>query len=137
LLNSYKILGFEKNRLGFLGLSFKPGTDDLRDSPIIDIIEQLLGKGFDVRIYDRNVRISQLVGANRDYIFKKIPYISRFIMDTPEETVSTSEVIVVVNKETEFADILKHTPKDKIIYDLVNIDFEAKEKNNNYKGIAW
>ena len=132
-----KILGFEKTRLGFLGLSFKPGTDDLRDSPIIDIIEQLLGKGFDVKIFDRNVRISQLVGANRDYIFKKIPYISRFIMDSPEEIIGTSEVVVVVNKETEFTDILNRMPKDKIIYDLVNIDFEARGNSNNYMGIAW
>lgn len=132
-----KILEFEKNRLGFLGLSFKPGTDDLRESPIIDIIEQLLGKGFDVKIYDKNVRLSQLVGANRDYIFKKIPYLSRFILDSPEEIINTSEVVIVVNKEAEFSDILNRMPKDKMIYDLVNIDFENKKNRSNYIGIAW
>lgn len=132
-----KIIGFEKNKLGFLGLSFKPGTDDLRDSPIIDIIEQLLGKGFDVKIYDRNVRLSQLVGANKEYILKKIPYISRFIIDAPDEIINKSEVIIIVNKEKEFLDILNIIPEDKIIYDLVNIDFKNRGKNKNYKGIAW
>lgn len=132
-----KILGFEKHRLGFLGLSFKPGTDDLRDSPIIDIIEQLLGKGFDVKIYDKNVRLSQLLGANKEYILKKIPYISKFITDDPAEIIAGSEVIVVVNRDNEFSGILNNIKDHKIIYDLVNINFENRQSNTNYMGVAW
>jgi GDP-mannose 6-dehydrogenase len=120
-----------------LGLSFKAGTDDLRNSPIIDIIEQLLGKGLDVRIYDRHVHLSKLLAANREYILSKIPYISKFIINDSNEIVENSEVIVVVNKEEEFRDILEEVPEDTIIYDLANVQFKGKEKRKNYVGIAW
>jgi GDP-mannose 6-dehydrogenase len=132
-----QILNFNKEKVSFLGLSFKAGTDDLRNSPIIDIIERLLGKGFDVKIYDKNVHLSRLVGANKEYILKKIPYISKFLLDNPKEIIKNSDVIIVVNKEKEFTDILNKVPDDKIIYDLVNIDFKKKERKKNYFGIAW
>ena len=132
-----QIIGLGKEKVGFLGLSFKSDTDDLRNSPIIDIIEQLLGKGFSIKIYDRNVHLSQLVGANKEYILKKIPYISKFITDDPDEVIDNSDVIIVVNKDKEFSDILTKVPVNKIIYDLVNIDFKDKEKKENYIGIAW
>lgn len=132
-----QILDFGKAKLGFLGLSFKPGTDDLRNSPIIDIIEQLLGKGFDIKIYDRNVHLSHLMGANKAYILAKIPFISKFIVNDSSELIDNSEVIIVVNREEEFREILNKMPKEKIIYDLVNIDFEGKRSKENYKGIAW
>ncbi|MCP4991062.1 MAG: UDP-glucose/GDP-mannose dehydrogenase family protein [Colwellia sp.] len=132
-----RIMDFNKERIGFLGLSFKEGTDDLRNSPIIDIIEQLLGKGFDIKIYDRNVRLSQLIGANREYVLDKIPFISKFIVDDTSELIEYSEVIIVVNREAEFAEILKRVPKEKGIYDLVNIDLEGKNNMENYIGVAW
>ncbi|MBU1053721.1 MAG: UDP-glucose/GDP-mannose dehydrogenase family protein [Proteobacteria bacterium] len=132
-----KIIGFGKQRLGFLGLSFKAGTDDLRNSPIIDVIEVLLGKGFDIRIFDRNVRLSKLFGANKKFIMEKIPFISKFIINDPDEIIKHSEVLVIVNNDEEFKNILDKVPKGKIIYDLVNIDFKNKGKNKKYKGIAW
>ena len=132
-----QLIQFNKEKLGFLGLSFKSGTDDLRNSPIIDIMEQLLGKGFDVKIYDKNVHFSHLLGANREFILAKIPYISKFITNNPNEIIQNADVIVVVNKEEEFKNILNKIPEDKIIYDLVNIDFENKKKMKNYIGIAW
>lgn len=132
-----RILQEEKEKVGFLGLSFKAGTDDLRDSPIIDIIERLLGKGFDVRIYDKNVHLSKLMGANKEYILKKIPYVSKFITDDPDEVIQGSDVIIVVNNEAEFGDMLDGVPEDKIIYDLVNINSGKGFKNKNYIGINW
>lgn len=132
-----QILEFNKENIGFLGLSFKEGTDDLRNSPIVDIIEQLLGKGLNIKIYDKNVHLSKLMGANKAYILKKIPYISKFIIDDPSEIIDSSEVIVVVNKDDEFKGILRKVPKDRIIYDLVNIDFQKKEEMQNYIGISW
>ena len=132
-----QILTFGKDKLGFLGLSFKAGTDDLRNSPIIDIIEQLLGKGFDIKIYDKNVSLSHLMGANKEYILSKIPYISKFIVNDSAEFVQNSELIVVVNNEREFSHILENLPENKIIYDLINIEFRGKYRRKNYIGIAW
>jgi len=132
-----QIMGFEKQNIGFLGLSFKAGTDDLRESPVVDVIERLLGKGYSVAIYDKNVSFSKLIGKNRDYIVSKIPFISKFIVDDPEEIIKASEVIVVVNEEPEFPKILEKLCDDKIIYDLVNIRFASREERKNYRGIAW
>lgn len=132
-----QIMHFKKDKIGILGLSFKGGTDDLRNSPIIDVIEILLGKGFDIRIYDNNVSLSKLMGANKEYILKKIPYVSKFIVNNLSVILNHSEVIVVVNNEKEFKDVLNKISNDKIIYDLVNIDFESKNKLSQYCGIAW
>jgi GDP-mannose 6-dehydrogenase len=132
-----KILGLNKQKLGFLGLSFKGGTDDLRNSPIVDIIERLLGKGFDVRVYDKNVRLSQLVGANKEYILKKIPYISKFIVDDPDELLAQSEALIVVNNEKDYSRILEQASDEQFIFDLVNIDFKKRNQLKNYHGIAW
>jgi GDP-mannose 6-dehydrogenase len=120
-----------------LGLSFKEGTDDLRGSPIIDILEKLLGKGFDVRIYDKNVQMSKLVGANREFILQRIPLISRFIFDDVRDVIANSDLIVVVNDDAGFRSVLDEIPRDKIIYDLVNISFRGRSENPNYHGIAW
>jgi GDP-mannose 6-dehydrogenase len=129
------IVKFGKKRIGFIGISFKEGTDDLRNSPIIDIIEQLIGKGYQITIYDKNVRLSKLIGANRDYILQKIPYVSNFIVDSLKMLIDTSEVIVVVNNEVNFNKLLDEIPESKLIYDLVNIRHLAKTKN--YMGASW
>lgn len=132
-----QIQKFKKERIGFLGLSFKAGTDDLRHSPIIDIIEILLGKGYDIKIYDKNVQFSRLVGANRDYILNKIPFISKFIIADPAILTHHSDVIVVVNNEEDFQEILNSQSTDKIIYDFVNMAFDKKSEMKNYYGLSW
>jgi GDP-mannose 6-dehydrogenase len=131
------ILEFGKQRIGFFGLSFKEGTDDLRSSPIVDILEKLLGKGFEIRIYDESVNLTKLVGKNRDFIMQRIPFISRFLADDPSEVVAHSDVIVVVNKEPGYDKILSLVPEDKIIFDLVNIDFRGRKNRKNYHGVSW
>jgi GDP-mannose 6-dehydrogenase len=132
-----KILELGKQHIGFLGLSFKEGTDDLRGSPIIDILETLLGKGYDIRIYDKNVHLSRLVGANREFILQRIPLISRFIFEDAADVVEASELIVIVNDDATFPPILEALPADKIIYDLVDLKFHGRVDKNNYIGIAW
>jgi len=132
-----QILAFEKRRIGFLGLSFKAGTDDLRNSPIIDIIEQLIGKGFDVRIYDRNVHLSQLIGANREYILKRIPIISQLITNDPDEILDHSEVLVVVNKTPGYERVVEAIGSEQIVYDLARIEPERRESRPGYHGVAW
>lgn len=131
-----RILDYGKRDIGFIGLAFKSGTDDLRDSPIIDVIERLLGKGFNLRIFDPQVHVSQLMGANRDYILKKIPFISRFITDDLSATVRESELLVIVNKGPEIEQALAGGFSGKIIYDLANLR-AAANTGANYTGIAW
>jgi GDP-mannose 6-dehydrogenase len=132
-----QILELKRKKIGFLGLSFKSGTDDLRYSPILDVIEILLGKGFDIRIYDRHVQLSKLMGANKEYILKKIPLVSQFLVDDLLQVREHADVIVVVNPEKEFEKFLNEMPEDKFIYDLSNIRFEARNRKPNYIGIAW
>lgn len=136
-LVSDQIINYGKEKIGFLGLSFKGGTDDLRNSPIIDIIEVLLGKGFDIRIYDKNVHFSKLMGANREYILQKIPFVSKFIVENSEEIIDHSDLFVIVNHDNEFINILKRVDDSKIIYDLVNLNDAEISAKPNYTGIAW
>ncbi len=122
-------------KVGILGLSFKAGTDDLRCSPIVDVVEQLLGKGFEIRIYDKNVRISELTGTNKDFIMAKIPHLQHFVTDNLDSVCSNSDVLVVTNKEKEFADVLKKYPH-KIIVDLVR-QWKEVDYDGVYEGLSW
>jgi len=78
-----------------------------------------------------------LTGANKEYILEKIPLISRFIIDDAKELIESSQVIVVVNNEEGFKDILEKIPQGTVVYDLVNINFENRNRLRMYKGIAW
>ena len=130
------ILNSGTMNIGFIGLAFKSGTDDLRDSPIIDVIERLLGKGFNIHIYDPHVHVSQLTGANRDYILKRIPFISRFLNNDIAKTVANSDLLVIVNKVPEIAAALEGQLSHKQIYDLAGVR-TAKSPANSYAGISW
>lgn len=121
--------------VGILGLSFKAGTDDLRCSPIVDVVETLLGKGFNISIYDKNVKISELTGTNREFIMAKIPHLQHFVTDNLDDVITASDVIVVTNKETEFNDILSRYP-GKIIVDLVRA-WEDIDYSGVYEGLSW
>lgn len=124
-----------KRKVGILGLSFKAGTDDLRCSPIVDVVEQLLGKGFEIRIYDKNVKVSELTGTNKDFIMAKIPHLQHFVTDDLDTVCRNSDVLVVTNKEKEFADVLKKYPH-KIIIDLVR-QWKEVDYNGIYEGLSW
>jgi GDP-mannose 6-dehydrogenase len=126
-----------RKRVGLLGFSFKAGTDDLRESPIVILAEALLGKGYELRIYDRNVSIARLVGANKDYINKQIPHLSSLLCDTVEQVLDDSEVIVVGNAAPEFSDALKKTRPDHVIVDLVRVKIDRSEIPGQYQGICW
>lgn len=124
-----------KRKIGILGLSFKSGTDDLRCSPIVDVAEVLLGKGYELQIYDKNVRVSQLTGTNADFIAAKLPHLHEMITDDLDAVCSECDVIVVTNKEKEFIDIPEKYPR-KVIVDLVR-QFENLDYEGNYEGISW
>lgn len=129
------IMNQGQRKVGILGLSFKAGTDDLRCSPIVDVVESLLGKGFEIRIYDRNVKISELTGTNKDFIMAKIPHLQHFVTADLDEVCSNSDVIVVTNKEKEFDEILTKY-SGKVIVDLVR-QWKEVEYQGKYEGISW
>jgi GDP-mannose 6-dehydrogenase len=126
-----------KKRIGLLGFSFKAGTDDLRESPMVILAEALLGKGCSLRIYDRNVTLARLVGANKDYIERQIPHLSSLLCDTIDEVLDGSDVIVVGNAAAEFGDALTQTRPDHIILDLVRIQTDLSRVAGDYRGICW
>ena len=129
------IMAQGKRKIGVLGLSFKAGTDDLRCSPIVDVIESLLGKGFNISIYDKNVEVSRLTGTNRDFIMSKIPHLQHFVTGDLDAVASASDVLVVTNREKEFADIPSRYP-GKIIIDLVRM-WDTLDYDGHYDGLAW
>ena len=108
-------------RIGILGFSFKAGTDDLRESPMIEIIERLLGKGFDLRLYDQNVRMAKLVGANRDFILNRIPHVSRLMVDSIDGVLEHAETVVIGNKDPEFSTIGERLHDGQHLVDFVGV----------------
>lgn len=133
-----KINEYKGHSIGFLGLSFKHGTDDLRESPIVEVIETMLGKGYKVSIYDKYVSIAKLVGSNKEYIEKEIPHISSLMCSSPKELIRKSDVVVVGNYSDEFEEALKSEIKEKqIVIDLVRIIKEPSILQGSYYGICW
>ena len=125
-----------RRKIGILGFSFKPGTDDLRESPVVELTERLIGKGYDLRIYDRNVRMASVHGANRDYILNHIPHISRLMVSDIGEILAHAETIVIGNAEAEFRDIASRLEEHQNIVDLVRIS-DSRSVAGVYEGICW
>jgi GDP-mannose 6-dehydrogenase len=123
-------------RIGVLGFSFKAGTDDLRESPMIEVIERLIGKGYELRIYDRNVNLATLVGANRDFILNRIPHISRLMVTTIDGVLDYSETVVIGNKDPEFESVPGRLRDSQRLVDFVRITNRGSE-NGKYEGICW
>ncbi len=124
-------------RVGVLGFSFKAGTDDLRESPVVELIELLIGKGYQVRLYDKNVSLARLHGANRAYIEREIPHIATLMRDSIEEVLSASDVIVIGNAASEFGEVLAQVRNDQVLIDLVRLVKDANHLTARYAGIGW
>lgn len=123
-------------RVGILGFSFKAGTDDLRESPMIEVIERLLGKGYELRIYDKNVNIASLTGANRDFILNRIPHISRLMVNEIDSVLDYAQTIVIGNKDPEFRAIPGGLREGQFLVDFVRIT-DGRSSNGKYDGICW
>jgi GDP-mannose 6-dehydrogenase len=124
-------------RVGLLGFSFKAGTDDLRESPIVILAEALLGKGYQLKIYDRNVSLARLVGANREYIEHQIPHLSSLLCETVDEVIDGSDVIVVGNAAPEFTEAVTRCRPDQAVIDLVRLPVDRAAVAAKYEGICW
>ncbi len=125
-----------RKRIGVLGFSFKAGTDDLRESPMVTLIETLSGKGFQLAVYDRDVSVARLVGANKEYIEREIPHISRLMRSSVGEVLEDSDVVIIGNKGEEFREIDAKLRGDQIVLDLVRL-FDRRSDGNSYEGICW
>ena len=132
-----RIIDTGKKKIGLLGFSFKAGTDDLRESPMVILAEALLGKGYQLCIYDRNVSLARLVGANKQYINEQIPHLSQHLCDSIDEVIDTSEVVVVGNGAPEFADAVTRCRPDQLIVDLVRLPLDFSKVQAQYDGICW
>jgi GDP-mannose 6-dehydrogenase len=123
-------------RIGVLGFSFKAGTDDLRESPMIEVIERLIGKGYDLRIFDKNVSLASLVGANRDFILNRIPHISRLMVNGIDAILEHAQTVVIGNKDPEFEGVLNRLHDGQHLVDFIRITHRRSE-NGKYDGICW
>jgi GDP-mannose 6-dehydrogenase len=126
-----------KKRVGLFGFSFKPGTDDLRESPMVILAEALLGKGYELSIYDRNVSLARLTGANKRYIEEQIPHLSRHLCESIDEVIAQAEVIVVGNGAPEFSEAVTRSRRDQIVIDLVRLPVDLSRVSARYDGICW
>jgi GDP-mannose 6-dehydrogenase len=132
-----KLKDFKGQKIGFLGLSFKGGTDDLRESPLVEVIETILGKGYEIKIYDKYVSIARLIGANKKYIEEEIPHISSLIVESIDELIEKTDIIVIGNTTEEFKSIVKKIDKSKTIIDLVRITDDWASIPAAYYGVSW
>ena len=126
-----------RKKIGVLGFSFKAGTDDLRESPMVELIEYIIGKGFKIKVYDKNVSLANLQGANRTYIEQEIPHIATLMADSIDEVLAESEIIVIGNGATEFKEVLNKIEDHHIVIDLVRISKEIAHLDSRYQGICW
>ena len=124
-----------KKRVGVLGFSFKAGTDDLRESPMVTLIETLIGKGYSLSLYDRDVSLARLFGANKEYIEREIPHISTLMRDSVDEVLNDVEVIIIGNKAEEFRFVQSKLKEGQILIDLVRLLDEPSSET--YQGICW
>jgi GDP-mannose 6-dehydrogenase len=123
-------------KVGILGFSFKAGTDDLRESPMVELVERLIGKGYDLRVYDSNVRMASIHGANRDYILNHIPHISKLMVASMDEVLDHAGTVVIGNGSPEFREVPKLLRESQQIVDLVRIS-DTKSVEGVYDGICW
>ncbi|HNW60093.1 MAG TPA: nucleotide sugar dehydrogenase [bacterium] len=133
------VKAYGRKKIGILGLSFKHGTDDLRESPVVTLVEELMGKGYEVAIFDRNVSVARLMGANKEYIEREVPHIARLMCSTMEELMARSEVVVIGNNGAEHDRVLGDLRNGHKIIDLSGLK-NGKHKQMeevNYEGICW
>ena len=131
-----RLMPYRLEGIGFLGLSFKPGTDDMRESPMVKVVEALLGRGADVRIHDPYLRLSELVGSNLRYLMTEIPHIGNLLKESAKDVIRSSKAIVVSHRTDAFQEAVKGVREDQILFDLVRLD-DTDAIKAEYHGLYW
>jgi GDP-mannose 6-dehydrogenase len=127
--------GYKK--VGVLGLSFKPGTDDVRESPVVPLIETLVGRGYQVSVYDEQVQLSRLIGANKSFLEREIPHIASLMQPSITDVVRQAEVVVVTNGSPAFRQVPGLMSQNQILIDLIGIARSNGDMRGMYEGICW
>ena len=126
-----------RRRVGIFGLAFKPGTDDLRESPLVELSERLLGKGYDVRIYDPHVSLAHLMGTNRDYIDRHLPHLGDLLSKSADDVLEHAEICVVGSRENAIVEAMDRAD-GRIVIDLVRLPGAEKRRGEpGYVGVGW
>ena len=125
-----------RTKIGILGLSFKAGTDDVRESPVVILIEMLIGKGYQVAIYDEEVSLAKLYGANKRYLDETIPHVTSLMESSVAKVLDKSDLVIVSKNTNQFREELERRKKDLFVLDLVRI-FADYRGRQNYEGISW
>lgn len=126
-----------RRKVGILGLSFKSGTDDVRESPVVPLVETLVGRGYEVTVYDEKVQPTKLVGANRLFLERELPHIASLMRESIDDVVSQAEVIVIANGSAAFARVPDAVRQDQVLIDLVGVAKGANEMRGIYQGLCW
>jgi len=131
------VMNSGKKKVGMIGLSFKAGTDDLRESPLVTVAERLIGKGYDLRIFDPEVNLSRLLGANKRYIEHSIPHIGSLMVLSAEEAIDHAEVVIVGLGTKDMQQVIVDRVRpDQVIVDTVGLP-QPKLRESTYHGICW
>jgi len=131
------VLRTGKKKIALLGLSFKSDTDDLRESPQVKLVKQLLGEGHEVTIWDESVSLGRLIGSNREYIEKVIPHIGSLLRNDLCEMVRTAEVVIIATRTVDSIDLSEILRPEQFVIDLVNLERTRRLSKQNYEGICW
>jgi GDP-mannose 6-dehydrogenase len=132
------VMRANKRKIAQLGLSFKAGTDDLRESPQVQLVKRLLGEGYEVKVWDRDVSLGRLAGSNRQYIEEVIPHIGSLLSADLAEVLKWGEVVIIGNRSAKKDELIKLLRNDQIVIDLVNLDVALRSNTtSSYEGICW
>jgi len=132
------VMRTNKRKIAQLGLSFKAGTDDLRESPQVLLVKRLLGEGYELKVWDKDVTLGRLAGSNRQYIEEVIPHIGSLLSADLEDVLQWAEVVIIGNKSAKKDELTKHLRQDQVVIDLVNLDKKLRSDGTcSYEGICW
>jgi GDP-mannose 6-dehydrogenase len=126
-----------RKKIGVLGLSFKAGTDDVRESPLVPLVETLVGRGYQVSVYDEQVNPERLIGANKSFLERELPHIASLMRSSIAEVVEQAEVVVVSNSSAAFQAVPQLIREDQVLIDLVGIARARSDIRGIYEGICW